>query len=80
MDVKRRQREFPLFIIVLFYIEDAIIIAGIEREISTWVRRDEETQTLHISSKFVTRISSTERGKKKVYHCGRYIVHYTVSF
>lgn len=65
MDVKRRQRQFPLFIIVLFYTETTIIIAGIEREISTWILRDEGTQALHISWKFVTRISSPEMGKRK---------------
>jgi hypothetical protein len=79
MDVKRRQREFSLFIIVLFYTETAIIIAGIEREISTWIQKDEETQALHIPWKFVTRISSPEMGKKiKEYtalrkrHCALY--------
>jgi hypothetical protein len=32
MDVKSREREFSLFIIVLFYIESAITVAGIERD------------------------------------------------
>jgi hypothetical protein len=62
MDVKMRQREFPLFIIALFHTETHIIIAGIKREISTQIQQDEETQALQISWKFVTRISSSEMG------------------
>jgi Na+(H+)/acetate symporter ActP len=48
MDVNRRDREFSTFIIVLFYIETEIIIAGIEREISTQLQQEEVTETQHI--------------------------------
>jgi hypothetical protein len=72
--VKRRQREFSLFIIVLFCTETAIIIARIEREISTWMKKRRHytypANSLHVS--LLLKWTKKEYTALRKRHCALY--------
>jgi hypothetical protein len=72
MDVKRREREFSLFIIVLFYIESAITVAGIERDV--WLQPCKQTYALHVCLPL-----KRAPPKKEVQQHEIYTVHYSAS-